>query len=451
MLTSALFLMLLVGTALLSIMIVRRSGIDILSVSASGFFVVFYIAVAHLPLFFLFEHLDAYRVNKGITDQVIIMWMAIYSSTALILASAGMLIASRLPQMSVIQSHRTIVTPLKGGSKFGLLIAVLACAVAITLYVQKLPSIPILLLLSDSGADIAQARSMAGTEFEGRRYLYEIFMKGLAPFVCYASYATYRFQRGKFLAVIFSAALVISIAGAIVTTSKGQLVALLIGLILVHIQSGAGRVNLRAALIGAAIVLLPLLAMFYIVFYQGRPISHAAAAMFSRIFSEGASAYYYLETIPHELDYLGGRGLPNPGGIFPWEPVSLTITMQNLMFPEFLKLGVQGSMPSVFWAELHANWGYLGVVILAPIIGFYIRFWDGITARFPRTPLTMALIAWLAVHFSRMVGRFFLTNHIFDVYLIAVLTAFLILTLMNGNSLLSLRRPPKLESAPIGG
>ena len=100
---------------------------------------------------------------------------------------------------------------------------------------------------------------------------------------------------------------------------------------------------------------------------------NAIASVFSRTFTgQIQPAYHYLEFFPMHHDFLWGRSFPNPRGILPFEPYRLTVEIMNWRFPDLVKRGVVGSMPTTFWGELYANFGTLGVITIPFFVGIVI-------------------------------------------------------------------------------
>src|SRR5690606_21203802 len=85
-------------------------------------------------------------------------------------------------------------------------------------------------------------------------------------------------------------------------------------------------------------------------------------------------AYFYMKMFPEHEGFLLGRSFPNPKGIFPWEPYPVTVEVMNFMNPKIIGTGVVGSAPTVFWADMYANFSFGGILLSSIIVGFIIFF-----------------------------------------------------------------------------
>ena len=80
--------------------------------------------------------------------------------------------------------------------------------------------------------------------------------------------------------------------------------------------------------------------------------------------------YHYLEIFPQQMDFVMGRSFPNPAGLMPYDPISISKNVYELTFSDRETSGVVGSMPAYFVGEMYANFGYLGIIIPPFFIGF---------------------------------------------------------------------------------
>lgn len=126
---------------------------------------------------------------------------------------------------------------------------------------------------------------------------------------------------------------------------------------------------------------------------------------FSRItMGQMGGLYHYLIIFPDQVDYLFGRSFPNPGGIFPWEPYRLTVEVMNIVNPRLAELGIVGSMPTFFWGEMYANFGYLGILIPPFFVGYVVYAINVLIFRLPMSPLTLAIFVWALLHIKNISG-----------------------------------------------
>lgn len=149
------------------------------------------------------------------------------------------------------------------------------------------------------------------------------------------------------------------------------------------------------------------------------------------IFSRGLTGslqpiYHYLEFFPTYQNWLYGITFPNPGGIFPFTPYNLTVEVMNFVQPEHRDSGVVGTMPAIYWGELYANFGYLGVFIFSPWVGFFLYYINWIIYRLEFDPMNSALFAWMLVHYKNL-SLTSISMFIIDFNLIVILFVYCIL------------------------
>jgi hypothetical protein len=138
------------------------------------------------------------------------------------------------------------------------------------------------------------------------------------------------------------------------------------------------------------------------------------------------AAYFYLKIFPGERDYLYGRALPNPSGIFPFEPISLAKQVQDYMRPGLRDRNIHGSAPAAYWVNLYANFGRYVPIFVSFIIGILLYALPWFMLKEPLSPLKIALIAWLALHYAK-ISVTSLGTFITDVKLFAVICCYLFL------------------------
>ena len=167
---------------------------------------------------------------------------------------------------------------------------------------------------------------------------------------------------------------------------------------------------------GAVLTLI----FFYIYFMGSRSPFLALKSIASRAFSGGVQgAYHYLEFFPAHQGFLMGQSLPNPGGIFPFEPYRLAVEVMAWRFPEFAQSGVVASSPTVYWGEAFANWGFVGVALVPFFVGICIYVVNLIVLRLENNPLKVALLVWLILHYKDLAVTGF-SKFIFDFRLFVV-------------------------------
>lgn len=149
-------------------------------------------------------------------------------------------------------------------------------------------------------------------------------------------------------------------------------------------------------------------------------VSDSLSRVFSRALTgQIANAYFYLEVFPERIDYLLGASFPNPGGLLPFDPFPLTTTMDAFISPHLLGSGVIGSALTVFWAEMYANFGPVGIPVVAFAVGIGLYAMSHVLGRLPASAGYLAAAASLAMHYRTLVGTG-ISQYLFDTNLIAV-------------------------------
>jgi len=171
---------------------------------------------------------------------------------------------------------------------------------------------------------------------------------------------------------------------------------------------------------GVGIIFLGLVTV-YLGGLREREVSVVFKAFTSRLLANSlAPAYIYLERFPAHMDFLWGKSFPNPGGVFPWDSYPLTIEMMKYWFPEFAKKGIIGSAPTVFWAEIYANFGPASIFIFSILTGIGIYFLYAILSRINNSPVKTGIITWVSLHLMNLSITSF-SNFIFDAKIFTIL------------------------------
>jgi hypothetical protein len=151
---------------------------------------------------------------------------------------------------------------------------------------------------------------------------------------------------------------------------------------------------------------------------------------FSRIFTGQIHAlYHYLEIFPEQISFLWGRSFPNPGGLLPFEPFLLTQELSRIVFPQDKLKEVVGSMPTIYWGELYANFSYLGIVIPSFFIGYFLYWLNTIIFRLPMNPLVLSFFIWIILHYKNLAVSS-LSGFLIDVTMVAMILVLILFVAM---------------------
>jgi len=185
--------------------------------------------------------------------------------------------------------------------------------------------------------------------YEGNYHWYIFFINDIAIFMSYCFYANHLMRKSIVSRSMFCVTFVASCVFLLASAQKSPIIWYFLGLYLVYaIVINEGRFHVKGdfflILLGfSALIVLCMVFMGVDAFFD------AMKSIFSRAFAAGISAsYFYFEFFPAHKDYLFGSSLPNPAGIFPFEPYQLTKELMAWRFPQDAERGVVGSSPTVF-------------------------------------------------------------------------------------------------------
>ena len=122
--------------------------------------------------------------------------------------------------------------------------------------------------------------------------------------------------------------------------------------------------------------------------------------------------------------------MTNPGGILPFENFNLTQEVMSWYNSREFKAGIVGSMPTIYWGEIFANFGTIGVLVIPFFLGFFLSLIDSTIKRFENNSITIAFYVWIIIHYQYLSVTSF-TNYFFDLYLSVVFLIY-IMTMLSG-------------------
>lgn len=428
-----LFVLLYLSVPVFVMWTVRMSGISLRRVSIPLVFVLGYLVTAYvavLPLYFRWNvvWVDYYRA----TDQNLILKVSLYSGASLVLISLGFLFCyhilglRQVPQMGAKS----------GLSRAGFLMVMLlvvVCVVVTLSYIRQIPGLPILAALEGNAAQSAFLRSEATNNFGGKYHRYRMFMDYLLPFLVFILYSHALTRRSRLIWLIFGMVSLGTLFETVMLTEKAPAVYLLIGLLFTHYLTKGIAVSWRSAFVVGLVALAIAFPMYiFFVGLHGRSITEMLGVILRRISGEAFPAYFYFKMFPTYVDYLMGASLPNPGGILPREPYRITLEVMNFAMPGVRERGLVGSMPTVYWGEVYANFGPVAPFLVAPVLGVVLYVLHVLVTRIAPSPIKAGLIAWLSLHYLQAAGSG-LSSYLLDTYLYGVLCVTVIMLLEDGN------------------
>lgn len=130
-------------------------------------------------------------------------------------------------------------------------------------------------------------------------------------------------------------------------------------------------------------------------------MNNALTSVMSRLFTgQVSSGYNYLLHFPESIDYLMGTSAPNPRGLLPFEHFPLTTRLMSLANPAHGSSGVVGSMPTMYWGEAYANFGWAGVLFVPWFVGAVFMVCSWLVNRVAPHEIQAAARVWVSLQLS---------------------------------------------------
>ena len=426
----------------------RICHLSVFRFTIPSFVFIAFLVYQYIGLPILYFMLNDYRA-EFVTDQELIWQVFIFTSITITLMLVGFIFAKiKFGPLSLMMNDFQNNNNKKRFAaifrirklNLGIFVFGLISASVLVLYLSKIGHIALFTVLGfDKSVSSGFARSAMGNDFAGKYHWYKVFMNDTLVFLNLVAFANYLKTKNYrdfslFLALFLLACFVMTMA-----IEKGPIMWFLISLFLVFIvlrKDGAFTIK---SIVNLSLFLVVIIALMYVYFMGSDSFLKAIGHALGRLFTgQIQPAYHYLEYFK-EHDFLMGRTFPNPRGIFPFESIRLTVDIMNWVHPELVEKGVVGSMPTVFWGEMYANFGVIGVFLPPFFIGFILYLVNVILMRLISSPLTVGLFVWIAVHLKDIAGTS-LSQYLLDHYLFIVVSVFLTLYAFTNNSKIRYRK-----------
>jgi hypothetical protein len=111
----------------------------------------------------------------------------------------------------------------------------------------------------------------------------------------------------------------------------------------------------------------------------------------------------------------------------------------NIVNPNQEKLGIIGSSPTIFWGEMYANFGYLGILVPPFFVGYVVYAINILIFRLPMSPLVLAIFVWSLMHI-RNISSTGLSSYIIDITGLIMVIFTLIVMGIIGRGVIRFRR-----------
>ena len=441
-LTDILFILMYALVPAIALKLLPFAGISLRRFSIPSLFIIFYMVSAYIGIFPLYFGFDLYAVSLGVVNREIIYKMFIYSSVALIMIICGFIYAHHVFGLNInVEKHRILVST-NSIQRMFMFCLFLLCGLVLLAYIRQIETIALFKALDGDIAGASVARSIMGNAFEGKYWRYHMFFRYLLDYCVIFFFADYLIKRRRISILIFGGSFFTATFSATMAIEKTPLVNLLIMLYLTYVIYRGGNYWQSAGKY-VVVMIISILSLFFIYFMSALDIMSALQHISRRVFTgQITPAYFYLDLFPRHIDYLWGASFPNPGSLLPFQPFPLTVEVAKVIFPGDIVKGIVGSAPTVFWAEMYANFGPIGIIFSSFLVGIGLFVVSHILSRYSLSPPIIAATVSLAMHYKNLTGTG-LSGYFFDTTLVAITTV----TFM---ALLFIRRSflyPKSESS----
>lgn len=429
-----LFIVVFAFVPLIVMCLLRSAGIRLTRFSIPSFVMFFLFVFSYVGILPLYFEWDEYRVFLGVQDRHIIAQMFIFSSWTLLAMSFGMILARGILANHFVDASMSGYRSLSSNEYIVLFVISFICMLVLLIYLTRVPEIALLTTLREGVVEGSLARSRMGNDFEGRYHWYQMFMRTGLFLAVFAMFAD-RLLGGnasRLRSLVFFGVLLAAIFSAIMSIEKGPVVNLVLGMFVVWVIVRFGGRYPAMAVLLAATVVCGVLIIAYLFLMGTDDVAIAAKAILSRAFTgQITPAYWYLDYFTNHQGFLLGRSFPNPGGILPFDNYPLSVEIMNCYNSEITKMELVGSAPTVYWGEMFANFGVVGVIVPPFFVGMGLYMINYILNKLENTPLKVALMVSLAFHYQRLCSTG-LSGYVFDVTLLFVV-AVLILVMALAN------------------
>ena len=407
----------------------RHFNVKLLKINIISILFFSIIVFQYIGLPILYFKLDPYRI-LDVTDKWIMFRVFLYTSISTTLLLLGSFVFTRTNL-----NFKNFKTQKKTSNYQNFLFTIIFLFSSYVLYkfVDNVGfynlALSSVLGLSDN-LNLTLIRSDMSNAFDGYGWYY-LFMNKVLIFTNLFFYADYLINQSFKSKILFYVSSTVCVFSLIIGTEKAPLIYYLISLFLVYSILKKNSIISKNIILKIAPIFLLIRTVFYIFFMDVSGIDNAIKSVFSRALNGTIQpAYHYLEFFPKVEPFLLGRSMTNPGGILPFENFNLTQEVMSWYNSREFKAGIVGSMPTIYWGEIFANFGTIGVLVIPFFLGFFLSLIDSTIKRFENNSITIAFYVWIIIHYQYLSVTSF-TNYFFDLYLSVVFLIY-IMTMLSG-------------------
>jgi hypothetical protein len=430
------FILLFLLFPFFSAVLIRVAGLSVFRLSIPSFVLIALFVFSYIGILPLYFGWDEYRYAIGIQDKMLILKILVFSALNIMGVIFGCIAGySVLGTIHPVRMYGHInLDPPGLLVKISISVIVIICLVVFFVYLKKIPNIALFVALTQGPGDAKAARSLMGNDFGGKYHWYSVFIHDVLNIVTFSLFATSLVHKKSFFIKLFLiTSFMASVFAAVMATEKGPVAWLLIGMYIVYLLVRKDGYIPILGFVKISFLLLSILVIVYIFFQGSGNVGLALSSIFSRAFTgQIAPVYYYMEYFPKYHDFLWGASFPNPGHILPYTPYRLTVEIMNWKFPHLVKQGIVGSAPTVYWGELYANFGVLGIFFPPFFVGLYLYILHFLYNKIRPTEFTVGCFAWLIIHLKNLSATG-LSSFIIDFYFFVVVIVYGFASFLSGN------------------
>ena len=281
--------------------------IKIFTLSIPSFLMISMFVYSYIGLLTLYFGWNEYRFESGVQDKLLVFQVYMFSVISMFGLILGFAYSKYILKLSNIYCL-VKVRALSSKEINMLVLLLLFCFGVLLVYISKLSSVAIFVIVNDTISDSKLARSLMGNDFSGKYHWYSLVMHDILNVVTFILYSAYLVSKRKVVLLLFLISFMGSTFGAIMATEKGPFAWILIGLFLTYCLTILnGKMPIKGILKLVMSLLLVLL-LFYIYFMGDRDIYSGIMSILSRTFTGGIQpAYHYLEFFPNHQEFLYGK------------------------------------------------------------------------------------------------------------------------------------------------
>lgn len=411
---------------IITFMYMRYLKINILKVNVITYLLVCLFAFGYIGVWFLYFSWDGYRMQIGIVDKNTIFLMLLCTIASIVVFLAGFTLCWKKCKNYDLFVFENMAQISK--KDFILLISLLCfCCLVLFAYLSKVPHIAIFsVLFGDVNTNVALIRSDMTNNFQGGNYnLYKVIFADLLKIITFSLFAALLLESRKkiLLFATFILSFIICVFVCIMDTQKAPIAWFILGLFFTYIIICLKSKLSLKFIIGVVCALILVVAVEYVYFeIEKDSLLTEMHNVISRAFAGSIQgAYFYLKYFPQYHDFLFGTSFFNPLNILPYTRFDLPSEICNWVFPNnFEKYGIVCSMPTIFWGEAYANFGFLGIFVVSFLMGILIYIECFLVNKIRNSPLKVGFYVWFIFHIAELSISGF-SRILVDYYLIIII------------------------------